>query len=120
MRQADINWLPNHLLKDMPEVKVIYQEKGDYGGYYLNNTIVVVEDKCNQSTIAHEFRHFQQDTKGLLDENPHQWKQIGTYEESIHKYFWKSWQEMDALRFQYKYSKDECTEWWIKKLVMRR
>ena len=125
MRNADINWLPNHLLKNIPDVKVIYEESvgQSYGGYYTygSNEIVVVADGTEQSTIAHEFRHFLQYNKGLLkDEEGSIWKMIGTYEESIHKYFWSYWWEMDALLFQYKYSKDEVTEWWLKKLVMRR
>lgn len=124
MRQADINWLPNRYLKSIPDVRVIYEENTnqEYGGYYTHgsNILTVVEDEYTASTIAHEFRHFLQETKGLLKPNPQQWKQVGTYEDSIHKYFWGDWLEMDALLFQYKYANDEYTDWWLNKLVLRK
>ena len=123
MRNTDINWLPNHLLKNIPDVKVIYEEDigQSYGGYYEygSNILTIVEGVNNASTIAHEFRHFLQDDKGLLKDGSI-WKVTGTYEESVHKYFWSYWWEMDALLFQYKYAKTEYTDWWLNKLVLRR
>lgn len=124
MRQADINWLPNHLLKDIPDIKVVYEEDNNqqYGGYYEmgSSILTIVESETMQSTIAHEFCHFLQDAKGYEAEEYKQWKSMrGTYNERIYEYFTSQLHEMDALLFEYKYAKDYLNDWWLNKLVMR-
>ncbi len=124
---SDLTWLPNSLLKDIPPVKVIYEEKTDqdYGGmYYIgSNELRIVYSDCPyytvQSTIVHEFCHFIQDISGRSDDEYIQWEIKGTYGDSINRFFHSSPNEMEALIWQNKYVKDEYSEWWLRKLVMK-
>lgn len=122
----DLTWLPNSLLKDIPEVKVEYEEETGqpYGGQYVYNSSILTviysdEIMSNETTIVHELCHFIQETKGRVDDNPIQWKVEGTYGDSINRFFWGSKNEMEALLWQNKYAKDQYSEWWFRKLVMR-
>lgn len=124
---CDITWLPNSLLKDIPEVKVLYVEDvgQSYGGFYAYNSrileIVYTDDTIYtmESAIAHEFCHFIQEVEGRQDNSPIKWEIKGTYADSINHFFHRSENEMEALLWQNKYAKDESSEWWLRKLVMK-
>ena len=121
---SDLTWLPNSLFKDLPTPIIIFEESADqsYSGYYTWGTteIVVVEDEeMIPSTIAHELCHLIQYWTGKhIDETSFE-STYDNYEEQIHKYFTTSTSEYEALLFEYKYSKNDVNEWWLRKLVHR-
>ncbi len=122
----DTLWLPNSLQKDIKKPIVIYEEyvNQNYGGYYTLKTnkltVVVRESRTSNeiaATIAHEYCHYlQYVNNGNTLESI--WKIIDTYEESIKRYFSTYTHEMEALLFEYKYSKCELNDWWLNKLVI--
>lgn len=117
----DLNWLPTHMFKGITYPTISFEPdiNQSYGGYYTHGTghIVVVEDEDTLiSIIAHEFRHYLQDLNGISVATDFQI--VGTYEESIASYFRNIPTEFDALLFEYKYAKDACNEWWLRKLVL--
>jgi len=88
-----------------------------YGGYYTHggNEIVVTEQDGEESTIAHEFRHYTQERIGTLGKGKLDFSI--SYEDMIKKYFRSYWHEYDALLFEYKHAKNPYNEWWLRKLV---
>ena len=125
---SELNWLPNHLLKDitLPKVKYVDENNLPYSGYYAHESKVLTVATCYEelvpSTIAHEFKHYLQEVKGTLGNNPPSWKiyedKFG-YEKGIKNYFKYNKSEYEALLFEYKYAKDWCNEWWIRELVLK-
>ena len=126
MFNSDLNWLPNSILKDLQPMKIVYEpyNKQIYGGYYTQgtDTLVIVEPEDEStvaSTIAHELKHHIQFYTGTKPgpSSFSTFSSLYSYEESIYRYFTSYWWEYEALLFEYKYSKDWCNEWWLKKLV---
>lgn len=122
---SDITWLPISLRKgvEVPAVKFV-ELNNQYGGYYTPGTKVLViasdeEIDRTDSTIAHEYCHYLQYTKGL--------KKMGSnidlfnkycYNEAIRLYFRTQDFEMEALLFEYKHAPSEVNKFWLKALVL--
>lgn len=85
----------------------------------VNPVHCVKDDKRVPETIAHEFRHHIQRTTKFYDAAPTIFEIVGTYKESIIKYFKSSYLEMDALLFTINrgITDDATLEWyeWIVK-----
>jgi hypothetical protein len=114
-------WLPNSVRKDICLPKVVFEEPSDqdYSGYYIPNTnvIVVVHSDYEDAIIAHEFCHYwQQHNYRAAGYGP--WEIIGSYEESIKRYFKSYSWEMEALLFEHRISKNYLNDWWLRKLVL--
>ncbi len=123
-----INWLPLSDRKNVPSVKVIIEPETEprqlYGGYYINNTIVVVQwqfdsdEKELTSTLAHEFRHHIQRYVRNVPVKNIPVNNTGDYEADITNYFRSSISELDALIYQNKTAKSESSDYWLNHLVL--
>ena len=124
---SDTSWLPLSDRKNIPQVKVVYEEYcgQNYSGYYYFNTIVIAlhPGECHNfvaSTIAHEFRHHIQRVL-----NQHSVPAIPVpedietnYNKAIRRYFRYNISEMDALVYQNKIIKAHTPEYWLKACVL--
>ncbi len=119
----ELSWLPLSERKNITLPKVIFEDycSQGYGGYQLENTLVVVlEDEENiPATIAHEYKHYQQYINGIIFPP----SRIGlfkkhSYNKAIRMYFRTQRHEMEALLFQERVAKSKVGSFWLKGLVL--
>lgn len=118
LSSLELNWVRN-VDKSMVVPEVVFESLSDRGGYYLRPTreevyiegryydrqrgMIVIGTKYPRnfaSVLAHEWRHHWQFCHG--------WKYDGIglsgvhadYDTGIRDYFWKSWSEADAFKFE--------------------
>lgn len=119
----ELNFLPLSYRKNVTLPKVIIEPNigQNYGGYYLDNTIVAVETETIAATLAHEFRHHLQHYYGyqtVIIEITDSDIKYDNYNKFIRSYFRRSWSEMDALLFEYKLTPNWLNTLWLKKFVL--
>ncbi len=126
MYNSDINWLPLSERKGFSMPTVVYEPLAyqSYSGYFEpgSNKLTIVERDSDfvACTIAHEFRHYMQEQKGLIapkDNGSHLFKKH-SYNKEIRLYFRTNWHEMDALLFETKVSPNVTNMFWLKGLVL--
>lgn len=116
-------------MKGLPLPKVyVGPLNPEYAGayYFLTNEIIISEnpyfpeEMYIRATLAHEIRHAQQRYFSLFKIPLHgsKWEPGLGYENAIAKYFRTQDYELDALLYEYKYSKTDVNEWWLKELVL--
>ncbi len=127
MMTSDINWMPISIRKNIDIPKIIWEPyNGSYSGYYQQGTknLVVVEgdEDDTPATIAHEYCHYLQYTRGSkfgkLGSNGLDLFQKHSYNKAIRLYFRSMWWEMEALLFQEKHAPTELGKFWLKALVL--
>jgi hypothetical protein len=123
--------------KDLLLPKVVFTSVTEAQGYYYRpreeevfleghyysgkrGIIEVSKSACSTAdTLVHEWRHHWQWFNCPAP------RVVGfdctiPYREAIIKFFKSSWNELDALRFAYKFAPTEVTEMWIEWLVKER
>lgn len=117
---AELRWLPNSWLKDIPLPEIIIEEnqKQNYSGYYLNKTnkIAVVESDYMHSTILHEFIHYKQFLEGRDVLNIFDWMnapKANSYQKNIKLYFTMNINETEALYYEYTRTKNDLINYWV-------
>lgn len=140
MITSDFNWLPHSLFKGIKYPKINYVNDKSVAGYYsihpnkISNIIYIsmyyLDDDTIASTIAHEFCHYLQHIKdgkkmynfGITKEqNKRTWHDLiakYNYDTAIKLYFTQDLYELEALHFEYKYSKDWVNELRIKEQIL--
>jgi len=125
MKSLELNWIRKKCDKTLVMPEVMFLEI-DYAGMYIHpeeceyydtdghpfyagNGLIIVDTRYPEdveSTIAHEWRHHWQLFNGFKLEASDWDVEIddNDYNDHLIKYFTSSKFEMDALRFQYKYS----------------
>jgi len=132
MKSFETNWIRKKTDKTLPIPEIFeFPLSGCSGSYYDPNTeneiytitgkpismkygVIVVGNKYDDNTkagiIAHEWRHHMQYYRGIEYDEPkckaHE-IQDDSYDDMARKYFLTSTCEMDALRFEYKYTRFE-------------
>lgn len=127
MKSLELNWIRKKVDKTIPMPEVIFWPLTTCSGKYYppeeGHEIFDLDDRPHsmcygaiivnpefgdeetQHTIAHEWRHHWQYYHGIdFGKSPIKAFDTMEYEDALLKYFTTSDTELDALRFQYKYS----------------
>lgn len=124
---TDISWIPLSYRKNLPDVKIIYEDFSDdkhYSGYYVKGktSIVVVPHPYHTKdfigTIAHEYLHFIQCFRGDIMKKSSVFNSKKSYNRNIRDYFHSQSFEMEALLFENKLAPTPTNNFWLYGLVL--
>ena len=120
---CELSWLPLSERKQITLPKVVFEEYNNqnYGGYQQGNTLVIVQNSESNipATIAHEYKHYQQEISGYkFPTNKLALFEKYSYNKAIRLYFRTQKHEMEALLFQERVAKSTVGTFWLKGLVI--
>ena len=126
VKSLEFNWI-HRMDKWLRVPEIVFDESTkNVGGYYrhpehgelfvdnrfipCDNGVIVVHQGAEE-TIAHEWRHHWQYCSGYPYDGVG-WKNTDDYDKELRNYFASSIMELDAVRFQLKYSNADYHDEW--------